>query len=883
MGVFFFSLTMFCQEKIKVKGQVLDFSYEPVPLASVTISQDDSNIVEYYTYTNDIGEFQIIINRIGEYDLKVNALGYDTWSYVLSIRDSQTQPNIKAVLLEKITELNEVMVSAEEVMRIKKDTISILVDVFTDGNENSLEDLLRKIPGLNVDLNGTIKVGNQEIEKLMIDGDDFFESGYKILSKNMPAYPIKSLEILKNFSNNSLLKGVEHSNKVALNLKLKEESKRVWFGNIEHAYGLVTENRYQAKANLMNFGKNNKYYFLTSLNNIGEDATGDITQLVQPYRSNEPASLGDNETLDNVISLTKDILGFKAIRTNFNNNELASLNAIFNPSAKLKVKTLAFFNWDEKGFFRNSITEVDANGSNFINSEDYMLHNSEKIFFGKTDLTYNISATQKLEATTKFNKGNFDDTSKLNFNGTATLESLQYNNTLYDQKIVYTNKYEDKKVLLMTGRYIDEISPQNYSLDQFLYQDLFPRLGTANTVIQTVQNRLQFFGFNTHILNRMDNGNLFEIQLGNINRKNNLLSSFSILQDSILLESPEDFQNITSYQVNELYLKSFYRWDLNRLGISAKLDAHQLFNRLALRDEYQTQNPFFITSNLGLDWEINKKNKIIANLTNTTTNTQILDVYESNILTGFRSFTSGTGRFNQLEASSLNVSYQLGNWSDRFFANTSFTYNQNHNFFSNNTLLEQNYAISEKILTKNREFISLSGNFDYYLKFLLSNIKVNLDYSASNFMNSINNGPLRNITTRNFEYGFELRSGFSSIFNYHLGNKWTENTIETNGINTFSNNVSFADFSLVFKDNWNISIKTERYSFENFENKKKYYFLDLDSNFILYKSKLNLGLTGKNLLNTRSFTNFMVSDIGSSTTEYRLMPRFVLLKLGYRF
>ena len=248
----------------------------------------------------------------------------------------------------------------------------------------------------------------------------------------MPAYPIEEIEVLKNYSNNHLLKGVEEVIKVALNLKLDEKSKRIWFGNIETSIG--NDNFYQLKGNLMNFGKRDKYYFLTNLNSIGYDATGDIENLVRPFRINEPASIGDNQNVNSLLSLSPNHLNFKQSRTNFNNAELISLNAIFNPTEKLKIKTLGFFNWDETDFFRNNIDVVDVNGTNFTNTEDYKLRNKKRIAFGKLDFIYNISKTKMLEATTKYNNGDFNDGSNLIFNGNSTIENLQHQNTLLTKK-----------------------------------------------------------------------------------------------------------------------------------------------------------------------------------------------------------------------------------------------------------------------------------------------------------------------------------------------------------------------------------------------------------------------------------------------------------------
>src|SRR5690606_38945054 len=171
--------------------------------------------------------------------------------------------------------------------------------------------------------------------------------------------------VLRKYSNNRLLKDIENSNKVALNLKLDEKSKRIWFGNINTATG--NDSFYEYKANLMNFGKKNKYYFFTNFNSIGYNATGDISSLIRPYRMNEPASIGDNQQVNDLLSLTSSNTNFKRSRTNFNNAELVSLNTIFNPTDKLKIKTLGFFNWDETNFFKNSTNVVTLDNTNFTN------------------------------------------------------------------------------------------------------------------------------------------------------------------------------------------------------------------------------------------------------------------------------------------------------------------------------------------------------------------------------------------------------------------------------------------------------------------------------------------------------------------------------------
>lgn len=883
--LFFLCSTIQIFAQTDVKGTIADsLTNKPVQIASIRL-YDANNQLKEYTYSDDFGSFFISSDSKGNITLKISAMGYSEKVISLDIDSTQILLEINVNLISKPFDLDEVIIHADRPIRVKKDTVIFDAKVFAQGNEQVVEDLLKKIPGLNIDSQGTIKIGNQEVEKVMIDGDDFFERGYKILTKNMPASPIDKIEVYQNYSNNRLLKGVEESDKVALNLTLKEDAKRLWFGNLELGYGLFSENRYEVRANLMNFGKKNKYYFLTNLNNTGYDATGDINQLIRPFRIDEPASIGDDQQLNSIIDLTSTPPNFKRSRTNFNNAELLSFNAIFNPSEKLKIKTLGFFNGDENDFFRNSIQTFEANQTNFTNTEDYTLRNKKLTAFGKIDLTYDISKNSTLEAVTKYNSGAVNGTSNLVFNGTSTLQSLDNNNELFDQKISYTNKFKEKKVFLLTGRFIDESTPQNYGINRFFYENLFPGNQEVNNVAQEIKNNMQFAGIEAHLIDRWENGNLLELQLGNQYRYDKLNSVFQLKEDEDVLQLPQGFQNRTQYASNDLYLKSKYQWQvLEGFSLIGKLDFHQLSNKLDYEGFTESENPFFINPSLGLDWKINTRNRLKSSYSLNTTNAGILDVYNNFVLTGFRSFQAGTGNFNQLEASTFILNYELGQWSDRFFANTFLIYSKNHDFFSTTSVIEQNYSLSEKTLFKDREYLSINSNMDRYFKFIRSNLKLDLGFVKSNYKNIVNNSGIREINAQNYSYGIELRSGFTGFFNYHIGTKWTTNEIEAGTFsNSFTDNLSFLDLSFFFNERFDTQIKTERYFFGNFQSDNTYYFLDIDATYHLKPNKFTLSLEARNLFDTETFRRFTVSDIGTSSTSYRLLPRFVLLKIKYRF
>ncbi|MEO1518760.1 MAG: TonB-dependent receptor [Bacteroidota bacterium] len=867
--------------QIEIGGTVQDQNQVPIPYANVVIQKDSLQILNFM-YTDEAGVFQLEVPEKGVFQLFVSCLGYKAETIQIDLQAEEQQQVFEIVLPKESFVLHEVIVQADIPIKEKKDTIVIDADMFANGNEEVVEDLLKKIPGVTVNSDGTIKVGNKEIEKLMVEGDDFFEKGYKLLSKNMPAYAVDKVELLQNYSNNRLLKDVERSDKVALNLKLKEEARHIWFGNVDGSYGFAEQHWYHLRANLMNFGTKNKFFFFTNLNNVAYDATGDINHLIRPIRYDEPASIGDDQQVRNLLNLQAPLVDLQRDRTHFNNAELLSLNAIFRPSKKMKAKVLGFYNGDEIDFFRNATEVVSVNGTQFTNTEDYQLRTNNRIGFGELDIEYDISKTQMLEATTKYNHADENTASNLLFNGASTVEALRSNNRLFDQKISYSHRFNNKKVLLLTGRFIDEQTPQQYAINQFFYQDLFPAFSNANNVVQQSKNKMQFAGLETHLLDRHSKNHLLEMVFGNAYRKDILETQLGLKEDDIILENLDEYKNQTTYQSNNLYFKSKYVYELKKFSLIGKLNFHQLFNQLTHNFESENQSPFFVNPSVGLDWEINDKHEITTSYSYNTSNAGILDVYNDFVLTGFRAFSRGLGTFNQLDASTFTLNYELGDWGDRFFATTSIVYSQNHDFFSTNTRINQNHTQSEKIIIDDRQSLSITSKWDYYVKQISANLKLDLGFSQSEFKNIVNNSNLRTVNSSSYTYGLELRSGFTGAFNYHIGTKWTTTEIQTSIRNSFTNNNSFLNLSFLFQNNLNIQVRAERYFFDNLETDNTYYFLDLDARYTIKENKLTLALSGKNLLNTKRFRNFAASDIGTSVTEFRLLPRFVLLKMEYR-
>ncbi len=864
-----------------IHGSVMGISKNPISSASVTLKDSSGKIITY-AFSNNLGTYELSIKQKGQFTIIANALGYEPKKITFWIQNVPAEKHINLELAQSNNVLKEVVVEARRPIIVKQDTIIFDASAFSLGNEIVIEDLLKRIPGLTVGADGTIKVGNQEIEKVMIDGDDMFDRGYKILTKNMPVTPIDKVEILKRFSKNKYLHGIENSEKVALNLTLKNSFKRKWFGNGSLGDNLASDNRHEIKGSLMNFGKKDKFVLLTNHNNIGYDATGDIYHLIKPSSFEEVGSLGDNESANTLIYLGFNNPKLKPKRVNFNHTNLISINSIFNLSKRVKLTVTGFLNKDKVRFNRISTQSVTVNNTVYENSEDMAGIKDQSTLFGKIQLEYAISKNKAIEYISRVGDLKEQNSSRLIFNSEPLSEKLDNGNCLVDQKILFSNKFGQNKAFIVSGRFIADLMPQNYSVNQFIFQSLFTE--NANNLRQSSNNSMSYYGIETHFLDRKKNNNLFELRMGNQLRIDYLKSGLQLLREDTSLSFPARFQNNLKFRVNDAFISSKYLFYLGKLSISTQTDIHNINSEFQQDEFSQKTNRFFIVPKVGIDWNISSKNKVVTSYSVNTTNTGVLDIQPGFVLTDFRSFSRGIEGFRQLSSSGLFFNYTYGSWGEKVFANTSLVYTRNNTFLSSNSLVNQSYSLIEKIVIRNQNMLNITSSLDYYLKQIKSNVKITLGHTRINSKNIVNNSDLRDVQMSSTDYGTEIRSGFNGFFNYHFGIKWNYNQVKTNNINSYKEDFSFLDLLFSFNEYFNLQLQLERYYFGTSNASiNTYSFFDLEAKYVLKKNKIILFVSGNNLFNTSNFRVINISDISLSKTEYKLLPRYLLFKIEYRF
>src|SRR6218665_2206216 len=271
--LFIFALlfTSICfSQSVRFDGLIQDEQKNPLEMANIMAINSGTKAMDSYGITNDKGKFQLTLKPNTSYIIKVSYLGMKSKDIALVTKTENITQNV--VLDGAGIELEGVEIVREMPVSIKGDTIVYNADSFKSGTEKKLEDVLKKLPGVEVNADGEIEVEGKKVSKLMVEGKDFFDGDTKLGVKNIPTDPINKIQVLRNYNEVSALKGLENDqDNVAMNIKLKEGKKNFWFGDVTAGVGVgELDSRYVINPKLFYYSPKYSINLITNFNNIGE-------------------------------------------------------------------------------------------------------------------------------------------------------------------------------------------------------------------------------------------------------------------------------------------------------------------------------------------------------------------------------------------------------------------------------------------------------------------------------------------------------------------------------------------------------------------------------------------------------------------------------------
>ena len=259
----------------RISGKIYDAeTNEPIPAVTIRIlAQNDSTLITGDTSARD-GSFSIPVS-IGKYIAQFSFMGYS--NNFLDIELTKENPSLRLdsiKLNESSFLLDEAVITAQSLeIVVRGDTLEYNASAYNVAEMAVVEDLLKQMPGVEIDASGTIKVQGKEIKRIFVDGKEFFSDDPKVASKNLPAKMIDKLQVLDKKTETELTTGFDDGEEeMIINLTVKPNMKRGTFGNIAGGYG--SNDRYEANALINHMRNEDQYTFIGGINNTNNAGGG---------------------------------------------------------------------------------------------------------------------------------------------------------------------------------------------------------------------------------------------------------------------------------------------------------------------------------------------------------------------------------------------------------------------------------------------------------------------------------------------------------------------------------------------------------------------------------------------------------------------------------
>ena len=435
--------------KSTFSGVVIDESDLPIPGATVMVlNAVDSTLVQFSS-SNTQGAFTVKNIPPGDYLLNITFLGMQAIYQPITAGQLAETDLGKIKLSAANTILNEVEVKADFVpVEIHKDTISYNADAFQTQPNAVVEDLLKKLPGIEVGADGKIKAQGEEVKNIYVDGKEFFGSDPTMATKNLPAKALKKVKVYDKRSDMSEFTGVDDGEREkTINLELRDEFKKGLFGTGEAGYG--TDDRYNAKASVNRFTKTSQLSFLGQLNNINQQGFtfNDRMNFTGGMRGMSSNSGGGGGGRSQDFSIGQDVPLSDGTSVGLINTGAAGLNFNWQKTKKFNLRSSYFFNGVDKNLLQNSYRQ-NLSDDPFDTYEDSETNTNNLSHSIALNSDIKPDSTQQVKVNVRLGFGN----------GTSLDESLVQNivpdSMLENQSLTNTDNSSDNLSLNANATYI---------------------------------------------------------------------------------------------------------------------------------------------------------------------------------------------------------------------------------------------------------------------------------------------------------------------------------------------------------------------------------------------------------------------------------------------
>ncbi|MCW2259676.1 MULTISPECIES: carboxypeptidase-like regulatory domain-containing protein [Sphingobacterium] len=869
LGVY---IVIFAQTKIT--GTIVNKSGKAVSQANIQVIQPSDSSVLAYSFSDNNGFFSL------EFQNQSKSINL-AFSHLTDGRAAKKIQNINqhiSIQLDgRIIEIPEVSIE-KPAIKIVGDTLVYLINNFANNQDRTIGDVLKKIPGVEVDPNGTIKYNGQYINKFYVEGKDLMELRYGTITNALSNRDVESVEILQNHQPIKMLEGKIPSHQAAFNIRLKKNVSLSGRAGIGAGASPLLWN---VNITPMLFTKDIQALIDLKSNNTGEDilASYDVTNVSMSGISENLKPIAFTNFLKtNTLSLPplKSSIYLDNKSNVFSSNILKPLNSDW------EIK------WNIDTWQNNIRTQGNENTTILLknNEKEEILTYEESVNNNIKDK--NLKGTFFIQQNGKNNylKNNFtfqynrkltDNNTDLNSNRIAqniTTPSVGFQNILTGTTVIGKNKIHQ---INYKSNIKYQHSEYNYLLkSKNIY--LIPELDvqTQDTLKQSLDTK-DLETFHSLSMQFFKGKWIFSPALDLKTVHNDLLSNLYVLNESLS-------SNQTA--INRIIQTGSMIISRNTDRFKIKIDLPfnlQYYNIKTLEYQNKGNNLFFephIRTNLKLPnfWEWQMSSGINRTFGN------VNQIYNNPILNALNVTKMPIDLSRQKEFQIENQ-WKYNNPLNSIASYITLNYtNTQKDYIYSETILDNGQRSFELLPMKNRRnSISFLGNVSKYYQNIRSNIQFNTGYTLLNTNSLIQNQFIENkvnnyVAKAKITYNQLSSLGFEYEYSFTLGtSKSMLNQVDFNQQNHFLN------FYVIPIEKHAFHVNLDYYIFNYQDNQNSYPFLNLLYRFSIEKKKIDFEIKWNNIINNRDFTRLYFDQAQIIKSSYQLRPSQLLFSIKFNF
>ncbi|WP_418646328.1 carboxypeptidase-like regulatory domain-containing protein [Tenacibaculum insulae] len=868
---FLIFISGFCVAQTTIKGRIVDEQNTPLENVTVIIETIKNTTILSYTATNSKGMYTLSTNKTDSLKIKVSYMGFKSQQKIISNKNAE----VNFTLNESNEQLKEVIVKNKPIVQ-RGDTINYSVNSFKNQKDQVIADVLKKIPGIDVQLDGTILYQGKPIQKYYIEGLDLLEGKYNLANNNMPVNAVSRIQVLENHQPIKVLNDVVFSDRASLNIKLKK--KNVLIGTAKMGTG-VSPFLWDVNSTPMFFSKKKQTIISYQSNNTGYNAKRDIKALtfdefMQLLKSNaKPIDWVQISPISRPPFSEKNWLD--------NSIHLISLNYLEKLKNEYQLKTnISYVNDFQKQigtvntdvFTLNDTITIDENKKNELKfnelkSKFILEKNTDKGYF-KNTLDYNISWNSE---TGSVNSNQL--------NQAVNKPNSQINNSL---KWIFPFK---KNLITANSQVFYNTNSNTLGITPGQFESLLTNNNPYNQLTQKVAHH-NFYTNNSFALIKSYKRFTLQQKLG-FNYQNQQLNSGIYIDDSSDKIIDNTFINNTKFSEKNIYSSTSILFENNFFKAKIGLPFRYLtINRKEKNNLQNTKTTELIFEpNINLSKEINAFWNISTSLSREKSFGNLQELYTGYIVNNYRNIKAYTSQIptNTKIKSKFNIAYKNlvnGVFIDGYFMNTHNTSNLIYQYDYDN-----NGAVSISSIKK--ENTRINNNYSLKISKYFANLNTTISLKGSLLISKKEqflNNTFTEVKNKQKQLKATLDTDVISWLNINsnLTLATTNNFYSNNQLQEAKRLNLNTDATFFINDKQLLTLSFERYSNNLLTNQNNNFFNAIyRHNFS--KKGMSFELKWNNILNTSLYENVFISNFSTIKTTYNIRPSQILASLKFRF